>query len=201
MPTLAIITVSWNTRDLLRRSIQTIHASLAGAGIDYTIIVVDNGSDDDTVLRLQHWASGQQPYAPAPDIPFDLVACPKPVSLEAAVQTGPHLVRLIQTGLNLGFAGGVNRGLACLAGFAGIDRFWILNPDSVVPPRTAAALATCPAPAAGFSLMGGRVLYLDHPEIIQIDGGTVDRRTGVTGNIGLATATLSLSGTTVTVIA
>ena len=56
MPTLAIITVSWNTRDLLRRSIQTIHASLAGAGIDYTIIVVDNGSADGTpaMLRAEH---------------------------------------------------------------------------------------------------------------------------------------------------
>ena len=56
MPTLAIITVSWNTRDLLRRSIQTVHASLAGAGIDYTIIVVDNASSDGTpaMLRAEH---------------------------------------------------------------------------------------------------------------------------------------------------
>ncbi len=56
MPTLAIITVSWNTRDLLRRSIETIHASLAGAGIDYTIVVVDNASGDGTpaMLRAEH---------------------------------------------------------------------------------------------------------------------------------------------------
>src|SRR4051794_15353065 len=53
MPTLAIITVSWNTRDLLRRSIQTIHTSLDGAGIDYTIIVVDNGSADGTPAMLR----------------------------------------------------------------------------------------------------------------------------------------------------
>lgn len=56
MPTLAIITVSWNTRDLLRRSIATMHASLAGAGIDYTIVVVDNASSDGTpaILRAEH---------------------------------------------------------------------------------------------------------------------------------------------------
>src|SRR3954452_13705450 len=56
MPMLAIITVSWNTRDLLRRSIQTIHASLDGAGIDYTIVVVDNASSDGTpaMLRAEH---------------------------------------------------------------------------------------------------------------------------------------------------
>jgi GT2 family glycosyltransferase len=56
MPTLAIITVSWNTRDLLRRSIQTVHDSLAGSGIDYTIMIVDNGSTDGTpaMLRAEH---------------------------------------------------------------------------------------------------------------------------------------------------
>src|SRR5215217_4281621 len=56
MLTLAIITVSWNTRNLLRRSIQTVHASLVGAGIDYTIVVVDNGSADGTpaMLRAEH---------------------------------------------------------------------------------------------------------------------------------------------------
>ena len=56
MPTLAIIIVSWNTCDLLHRSIQTVHASLAGAGIDYTIVVVDNASSDGTpaMLRAEH---------------------------------------------------------------------------------------------------------------------------------------------------
>src|SRR5262245_4564432 len=56
MTNLAIITVSWNTRDLLRRSIETAHASLAGSGIAYTIVVVDNGSTDGTpaMLRAEH---------------------------------------------------------------------------------------------------------------------------------------------------
>jgi N-acetylglucosaminyl-diphospho-decaprenol L-rhamnosyltransferase len=56
MPTLAIVTVSWNTRDLLRRSIQTTHASLRDSGIDYMIVVVDNASSDGTpaMLRAEH---------------------------------------------------------------------------------------------------------------------------------------------------
>jgi len=56
MTNLAIITVSWNTCDLLRRSIETAHASLAGSGIAYTIVVVDNGSMDGTpaMLRAEH---------------------------------------------------------------------------------------------------------------------------------------------------
>ena len=47
---------------------------------------------------------------------------------------------------------------------------------------TALAFATCRGP---FALMGGRVIYLDTPDVIQIDGGTLDRRTGVTGNLAL----------------
>ena len=33
--------------------------------------------------------------------------------------------------------------------------------------------------------MGGRVTYYDRPDMIQIDGGTLNRWTGVTGNINL----------------
>ena len=83
MPTLAIVIVSWNTRDLLHRSIQTIHASLAGSGIDYKIVVVDNASSDGTpaMLRAEH----------------------------------PEVV-LLESGRNLGFAGGNNLALRRVLG-------------------------------------------------------------------------------------
>jgi GT2 family glycosyltransferase len=56
MPNLAVIIVSWNTRDLLRRCIESVHTSLRDAGIGYTIVVVDNASADDTpaMLRAEH---------------------------------------------------------------------------------------------------------------------------------------------------
>ncbi|HEY3229131.1 MAG TPA: glycosyltransferase family 2 protein [Roseiflexaceae bacterium] len=56
MPTLAMIIVSWNTRDLLRRCIESVHASLRGSEIDYTVVVVDNASIDGTpaMLRAEH---------------------------------------------------------------------------------------------------------------------------------------------------
>ena len=56
MAALAVIVVSWNTRDLLRRCVETVHASLAGSGIAYEIVVVDNASSDGTadMLRAEH---------------------------------------------------------------------------------------------------------------------------------------------------
>jgi N-acetylglucosaminyl-diphospho-decaprenol L-rhamnosyltransferase len=56
MPSLAVIIVSWNTRDLLRRCISSVHTSLRGSGIAYTVVVVDNASGDGTpaMLRAEH---------------------------------------------------------------------------------------------------------------------------------------------------
>jgi len=56
MTNLAVIIVSWNTRDLLRRCIATVHTSLANTTIGYQIVVVDNASVDGTpaMLRAEH---------------------------------------------------------------------------------------------------------------------------------------------------
>jgi GT2 family glycosyltransferase len=52
MPSLAVVIVSWNTRELLQRCVESVHASLAGAGIAYQIVVVDNASSDGTPAQL-----------------------------------------------------------------------------------------------------------------------------------------------------
>jgi N-acetylglucosaminyl-diphospho-decaprenol L-rhamnosyltransferase len=81
MPALAVIIVSWNTRDLLHRCVESVHASLRGSDIDYSIVVVDNASTDGTPAMLRD------------------------VHPEAL---------LIESGRNLGFAGGNNLALRLL---------------------------------------------------------------------------------------
>jgi N-acetylglucosaminyl-diphospho-decaprenol L-rhamnosyltransferase len=44
--TLAVVIVSWNVRELLRRCLRAVEASLAGSGLAYEILVVDNNSAD-----------------------------------------------------------------------------------------------------------------------------------------------------------
>ena len=184
--TLGVVIVTFNSANVILDCLESL---LASHGVTLQIAVVDNGSTDGTVALLQDWAAGGQAYVAAADLPLTVIPSPKPLSLEGAAATPVgHRIKLLDTGLNAGFAAGVNRGLAWLAGQDGLDRFWVLNPDSVAAADTAAAFATCPAPQGGFALMGGRVLYLDHPETIQIDGGTINRRTGITGNLGLGAA-------------
>jgi GT2 family glycosyltransferase len=51
--TLAIIIVSWNVRDLLRRCLRAVEASLAAGGLAAETIVVDNASADGTPAMLR----------------------------------------------------------------------------------------------------------------------------------------------------
>ncbi len=202
--TLGVVVVTFNSADVILDCLESL---LAATGVALRVVIVDNASTDGTVGLLRDWAAGRQIYRASDDIPFPLAPCAKPLPLAAegtasvpvssvpvssvpvssvpASNPAAHHLTLIETGVNGGFAFGVNRGLACLARMPEVDRFWVLNPDSVVPAHTPAAFATMAAPAGGFALIGGRVLYLDHPDTIQIDGGTLNARTGITGNLNL----------------
>jgi GT2 family glycosyltransferase len=175
---LGVVIVAFNSADVILDCLESL---LASRGVALSVVVVDNASTDGMPAHLRAWGAGA-PWAPAGDLPLALAPSPKPRALDGAPGPGGHEITLIETGINAGFAAGVNRGLAHLMADPRLERFWILNPDSVVAPDTARAFATHPGE---FALMGGRVLYLETPDQIQIDGGWVNRRSGLTGNLGL----------------
>lgn len=53
MAALTVVIVSWNVRDMLRRCVQAVEASLAHSTIPHTIVVVDNASTDGTASMLR----------------------------------------------------------------------------------------------------------------------------------------------------
>jgi GT2 family glycosyltransferase len=181
LPRLGVVIVTFNSADVICDCLESL---LAATGVRLAITVVDNASTDNTLQVVEDWASGM-PWAPSVDLPLKISPSPKPVALNGSIGSTGHGITLIETGINAGFAAGVNIGLARLAMDDGLECFWVLNPDSIAAPGTAAAFSTAPAPDGGFALMGGRVLYLDRPDLIQIDGGTLNKRTGVTGNLAL----------------
>lgn len=182
LPALGVVIVSFNSSDVILDCLESL---LAAPGVALHVVVVDNASTDGTPETLEAWAAGRVPYAAPADLPFALAPAPKPLRLtspEAEPPPAAPALTLIRAGVNGGFAAGVNLGLAELARHPGINRFWVLNPDSVAPPDTPRAFATHAAPGGRFSLMGGRVTYLDPPDQIQSDGGAINRLTGVTHN-------------------
>jgi GT2 family glycosyltransferase len=106
-------------------------------------------------------------------------------SAEAAPGDAPPPARLVilRIGANRGYAGGANPGLAMLAADPAIDLFWVLNPDCRVDPRAPTLFRAAAARSPAFSLMGGRIRYIEPPCAIQSDGGRVSRWTGICRNV------------------
>lgn len=144
------VIVTFNSAGQIIDCLQSL--SLA-KGVRLHIVVVDNGSRDDTIERVYSW-----------------------------VEDHDLQVEILETGKNSGFAAGVNIGLKWLCENPVLDRFWVLNPDCIVPSTTPVALAKAALP---FSLLGGRIMYDGPRDSIQIDGGRINRWTGATQNINI----------------
>lgn len=107
------------------------------------VIVCDNASSDDSWSRLQ-----------------------------SCVTMYPGLnIQLVQTGANLGFAGGNNVGLRMALSDPTMDFVWLLNNDTVVAPDSLAVQLLYMSQHPQVGICGSTLLYADEPERIQAVGG------------------------------
>ena len=107
----------------------------------FTVIVCDNDSSDGSIQKIEDWACGSlSVFCKNPDIaPLVYPAIPKPlpfISLSSSnamnkERSSARLV-LIQTGANLGFAGGNNVGIRYALSCGDCEYVWLLNNDTVV---------------------------------------------------------------------
>lgn len=131
-PICSVIVCSLNGERVLPACLASLSASV---GVDFEIIVVDNGSGDSTPELVRR------------DFPQ---------------------ARLIQTGRNLGFAGGNNVGMQAARG----EIFVLLNDDTEVPPDCMAALCACFDRDPRIGAAGCKLFYPDR-KTIQHAGGIV----------------------------
>lgn len=167
---IGVVVVAFNSADVILGCIESLLVQDGGAP---SVIVVDNASTDGTVALLRGWAGGR-----GIDL-REFAAADRPSRAAAGAVT------LVHSGANRGFAGGVNVGLAVLAAMPEIAHFWVLNPDAFAGPGACAAILRQAESTPGYALMGGRVCYAEPPQRVQIDGGTVNLWTGVSGNVNL----------------
>lgn len=186
-PVIGVIVVAYASEDVILTCVESV---LAHATPGLRLAVVDNASPDGTVAALRDWAAGRraaegwpQGLAPARPLPRPLPLTE--IAAGEAPPPGAAPLLLVRNPVNAGYAGGVNAGLAALAAFAEVDAFWILNPDGLAGPGTAAAFAAAAARHPGFGLMTGRVRYAESPRAIQSDGGRVNRLTGICESVNL----------------
>ncbi len=164
---LGVSIVTFQSADVIAACLESCFRS---EGARLRVVVVDNHSSDNTREVIREFAASN-----AASISF------AEAELGEIAQARADLT-LIKSPVNGGFAYGVNRGLEVLLGDPELELFWVLNPDCTIMPDTAAIYAR-EGRGGGFSLMGGRTLFIDRPDLVQTDGGRVSRWTGVVDSI------------------
>lgn len=131
-PTFGVVVLNWNNAD---DTISCIEALLAAYPPPDRIVVVDNGSADNSLTRIRDWMAFFES------------------------QSGPaHApVHLIASGRNLGFAGGTNRGLDWLMNDTDVSHLVILNNDATVAESFFADAADAVADVGVDSVIGPTV--------------------------------------------
>lgn len=168
--------------------------SLLRSTLPMKIVVVENGSGDDSMERLRAWAAGQRDAVPESTemSAFSTPPVAKPVPLvvrdAGTAQGGPARVEpltLIRSATNLGFAGGNNLGLRHLLGDPRLKHFWLLNNDTVVAPDAAMALLSRMMATTRVGMCGTVVRHYWEPDRIQaLNGSAFNLLTGTSRSLG-----------------
>lgn len=172
-PRLAVVLVNWNG---WQDTIECLESLLPSLPEGARVLVCDNASIDHSLKHLCDWAQAK--------LGHDQVV---QYSRAAAEQGGrpddPKLV-LIDTGGNLGFAGGNNVGIR-YALARDCDYVWLLNNDTVVDANTAPELMRRMQADSRIGMCGSTMFYFDKPEVVQcLAGSRFDYRLAVGSPIG-----------------
>lgn len=161
------------------------------------IIVVDNCSQDNSMVHLQKWLSGRSNSVHNTNsttqgsIRFDSRKPPQLNVLEASevnsALLGEEKFVLIQTRVNLGFAGGNNVALKQILRKSDADYVWMINNDTVVEPASLSAMIEHQKIETNIpvGIVGCKIRYYHHPNVIQcIAGSYYNKWLGYSKQIG-----------------
>jgi GT2 family glycosyltransferase len=152
---------------------------------DFQVIVCDNGSEDGSMDHIEAWAEGRVDIAGGCRhqrlARFSFPPAPKPIpyvvhgrgAAEAGGGASDSSARLIliDTGGNLGFAGGYNIALRYALARDDFAYVWLLNNDTVVDADALSQLARRMRERHDAGICGSTLMCYHAPETIQALGG------------------------------
>lgn len=144
MNTFGVVLLNWNGAADTLVCLESLAAARPGPA---RVVVVDNGSADDSVATLRRWIGGH-----APDRRVEILTSPT----------------------NLGFAGGNNLGLDCLRRDSGLTHFLLLNNDATVAPDFFAAMTEALAQRPDAALLGATIYEAEPPRRVWYAGAVIE---------------------------
>jgi len=105
VPTFGVVVLNWNNAD---DTMSCLSALVSATPPPESIVIVDNGSADASLARIERWCASSADH---------------------------NRLRVIAAGKNLGFAGGTNLGIDRLMSDSEVSHIMLLNNDATVSPR------------------------------------------------------------------
>ena len=150
----------------------------------FQVIVCDNDSRDGSMENMKAWAEGRLDIRQSgnPTLrSFSFPPIEKPIPYvfydRMTAETGGKVegnsarLILIQTGKNLGFAGGCNVAMRYALEQANFDFVWLLNNDTVVAKDSLSEQVKHMQERRGAGICGSTLLFYDEPDKVQAFGG------------------------------
>ena len=189
-------------------TIECLESVLRNDYPNYQVIVVDNNSPNNSMDYIKKWAEGKleawiNPKNPLRHLSYPPVKKPIPyicynrkeaesggnIELESSLVdkipdeiTSKYPLVFIQTGENLGFAGGNNVGIRYALAKNDFEYIWLLNNDTVIE-KNALSLLVDYAKKNDLGISGSALMYYDDPKKVQAYGGTINKFFGTSKHI------------------
>lgn len=195
-PRVAIVILNWNG---WKDTIECLESVFRNNHPNYQVILCDNNSQDDSLIQIKAWAGGRMELTVPEDNPLRNLSFPpvsKPLTYKeynrSQSETGgsneDNNVRLIlvQTGANLGFAGGNNVGLRYVMARDDFDYVWLLNNDTVIKSDALTQMIRCIKERPDVGMCGSTIPFYHEPDKLwALGGATYNKFIARTRCIGL----------------
>jgi len=183
-PEVSIIILNWNGWNDTIGCLESLYRITYP---NYDIIVVDNGSEDESIEKIKEWANGKievrskffeyNPMTkPVRYIEYDRESAEAGGVKEKEVQGLASSKKMVIIGneKNYGFAGGNNIGMRYALRALDPDYILLLNNDTVVESKFLSELVKVAEGDEKIGIVGPKIYYYDRPNIIASAGGKIN---------------------------
>ncbi|HYC50052.1 MAG TPA: glycosyltransferase family 2 protein [Gemmatimonadaceae bacterium] len=168
-----------------RDTIECLESVLRSDYPDVRVVVVDNGSTDDSLARIREWAagtlaasgdsSGRLSHLVTPAVPKPLpVACRTRDELVAAgdIDWTRHRMAVVANGRNLGFTGANNVAMQYVMRHGEPSAtVLLLNNDTVIAPQAITRMVGLASANDNAAAVGCTLLQYQHPDVVETRAG------------------------------
>lgn len=198
MPNVSIVILNWNGWK------DTIECLESLSQINYTnqrIVIVDNGSQDESVARIKEYAQGKKKLkskvinnnhinsktikSPMGIVEYTLNEVKRGELTDKLKSESINHVILIKSGRNYGFAEGNNIGIHFALKNLDPNYILLLNNDTIVDSDFLDVMVKFAETDKEIGIIGPKVYYYDKPDVINSAGVKLNWWLGVGNNIGI----------------